>query len=638
MKRFLSVPSFLLGAAVLAGAAVPPPEQLLPADTMAVLTVPDWGKARATARQSAELQLWNDPAMQPFREKVTKKFKDDFVTPLEREFGVKVSDYADLAQGQITLAFSAAGWQGKEGQFPGVTLLIDSRDQKERLKRNLAELKKKWLDSGKPIKTDKVRDVEFTTILIDPKELDRTLARAFPGGGEKDAEQPGEDADAKEPAKKWELTLGQSDALLIAGTDPRTIEKILVRQSGGSLPALADEAAFQANQRAVFREALGYLWVNWKPVYQALTHRDEDEPPPPPGMPTLPPADKALPALGLSEVQTLAYSVSTSSEGTLFEFFLGVPEASRHGLFKILQAEAREAVAPPFVPADAVKFFRWRLDGQKAWAELDGLMTKLVPQWGGAIKLLLETASQGKEPDFVKKSLVGTLGNDLISFQKPPRSNALPDLASPPSMFLLGTLNGEQWIQGLRMLAAIAPPPLNQLEEREFLGRKIYSAALPPGQGPDGKPVERKFNFAVHAGYVAMTSDTALLEDYLRSGENPGKALRDAAGLAEAAQKVGGVNTGLFGFENHLETMRASWDAVKADPALFEKLNSVPPGVGRATEREMEQGIRAWLDFSLLPTFDQVAKYFHFSVWAGNANAEGVSFKMFMPLPPQLKK
>lgn len=633
------LPVISLLAAALLEAAVPPPEQLLPADTMAVITVPEWGKAAAAAKQSAELKLWNDPAMQPFREKVTKKFKDDFVAPLEREFGVKFSDYAGLAQGQITLAVSGTGWEGKAGQVPGLTLLLDSRDQKEKLQQNLAGLKKKWLDSGKPIKTDKIRDVEFTTILIDPAELDKALERAFPGDGEERDDTPADEADSHEPAKQWELTLGQSDSLLIAGTDPKTIEKILVRQAGGSLPALADEAAFQANQRTVFREALAYLWVNWKPVFQALTRRDKDEPPPPPAaMPMLPSPDKVLPALGLGDLKTLAYGVSTSREGTLLELFLGVPESGRQGLFKILQADAREAGAPPFVPADAVKFFRWRLDGQKAWAELDSLMTKLLPQWGGAVKLLLETASQGKEPDLVLKSLIGTLGNDLIRFQKAPRSNALTDLTSPPSLFLLGTLNGEQWLQGLRMIAAILPPPLNQFEEREFLGRKIYTLPLPPAPGPEGKPVERKFNFAVHAGYVAMSSDTALLEDYLRSGEHPGKPLGATAGLAEAAQKVGGLNTGLFGFENHLETMRAGWDAVKADPALFEKLNSAPPGLGRATEREMEKGLRQWLDFSLLPAFDKVAKYFHFSVWAGAANADGLSFKMFLPQPPQLKE
>jgi hypothetical protein len=44
----------------------------------------------------------------------------------------------------------------------------------------------------------------------------------------------------------------------------------------------------------------------------------------------------------------------------------------------------------------------------------------------------------------------------------------------------------------------------------------------------------------------------------------------------------------------------------------------------------------AWADFSLLPDFDPVAKYFDLSVFAGNANADGLTLKVFTPRPPGL--
>jgi hypothetical protein len=46
--------------------------------------------------------------------------------------------------------------------------------------------------------------------------------------------------------------------------------------------------------------------------------------------------------------------------------------------------------------------------------------------------------------------------------------------------------------------------------------------------------------------------------------------------------------------------------------------------------------VRDWLDFSLLPDYDQVSKYFYFSVYAGNTTADGLSFKAFAPRPPGL--
>jgi hypothetical protein len=45
---------------------------------------------------------------------------------------------------------------------------------------------------------------------------------------------------------------------------------------------------------------------------------------------------------------------------------------------------------------------------------------------------------------------------------------------------------------------------------------------------------------------------------------------------------------------------------------------------------------RAWLDFSLLPEYDAVAKYFYISTFAGSANADGLTFKVFTPRPPTL--
>jgi len=48
------------------------------------------------------------------------------------------------------------------------------------------------------------------------------------------------------------------------------------------------------------------------------------------------------------------------------------------------------------------------------------------------------------------------------------------------------------------------------------------------------------------------------------------------------------------------------------------------------------KSFRDWMDFSLLPDYDQVSKYFYFSVYGGGATADGLSFKVFAPRPPQL--
>jgi hypothetical protein len=48
--------------------------------------------------------------------------------------------------------------------------------------------------------------------------------------------------------------------------------------------------------------------------------------------------------------------------------------------------------------------------------------------------------------------------------------------------------------------------------------------------------------------------------------------------------------------------------------------------------------VKDWLDVSLLPPYEKVAKYFYFTVSALSASVDGISLIVFAPTPPQLKK
>jgi hypothetical protein len=143
-------------------------------------------------------------------------------------------------------------------------------------------------------------------------------------------------------------------------------------------------------------------------------------------------------------------------------------------------------------------------------------------------------------------------------------------------------------------------------------------------------------HFAASGGYLALSGSPALVEEYLRSSESQGKALRDRAGLLEAAQKVGGPGTGLFGFSDEAEKMRVLFEALRKDPQNADRLRITP--ANPLDPDSGEQHISRWFDFSLLPEFSQVAKYFHFTVHAASANDAGLSLNFYSPRPPELKK
>ena len=133
-------------------AAIPPAENLLPSDTLLLITVPDFATLRAASKQSPQCLLWNDAAMKPFHDKFMAKLNEKFTAPLEHDLGLKVAGFADLLQGQLTLAVTVNGANGHEDVSPGLLLLLDARDKSDALKTNLATLQKKWAADGRTLR------------------------------------------------------------------------------------------------------------------------------------------------------------------------------------------------------------------------------------------------------------------------------------------------------------------------------------------------------------------------------------------------------------------------------------------------------------------------------------------------------
>ena len=97
----------------------PPAEKLLPPDTLAFLTVPDWTKAQAAFTNSSTGQLWADPAMKAFKEAFLEKFSAEKIQPLEKELGFQFTNFLNLARGQFTLGVVPNGWDGRSERQPG---------------------------------------------------------------------------------------------------------------------------------------------------------------------------------------------------------------------------------------------------------------------------------------------------------------------------------------------------------------------------------------------------------------------------------------------------------------------------------------------------------------------------------------
>jgi hypothetical protein len=610
-------------------AAIPAAENLLPSDTLFVVTAPDCTTLRSTMNQSPQWLLWNDPAMKPFHDKFIGKWNESFVAPVEKDLGVKLADFKDLPQGQFTFAVTQNGWDGTGDQSPGLILLVDAKDKSDLLKTNLAALQKKWNDDGKPLRSETIRGIQFSIVPLSSNDIPASLSGIFP------KRQPvSELGKETPPARPGELVIGQFESLLIVGNSIKAVEPVVAHLTGSSAPALNDNAIFAADKLARFRDLpLYYGWFNAKTFFNVLDGIPQPEPNP--DAPSPVPQfswSKALIAFGAAGLKSASFAARESHDGSEMDFFLSAPENDRTGLFKIIAAATKDSSAPPFVPADAVKFWRWRVDGQKGWIALETMLGNISPDALSSLNAVIAMANAGaqlNDPGFdLRKNLIGNLGDDFISYQKAPAGSSIADMNSAPSIFLFAATNPEQAILAVKNVMSLMYGQ-HSTEPRDFLGKKIYGISLPAARLPGGAtaPVSRSIYLTTSSGYLAISTDSSILEGFLRSVGSPVKPLGETAGLAEAAQHIGGTGGGLFGYENQREIMRSAFTLLKNQSTSNGGINAMAA---------VPIGVRDWMNFSLLPDYDQVSKYFFFSVFNGSTTADGLSFKAFAPRPPQL--
>ena len=83
--------------------------------------------------------------------------------------------------------------------------------------------------------------------------------------------------------------------------------------------------------------------------------------------------------------------------------------------------------------------------------------------------------------------------------------------------------------------------------------------------------------------------------------------------------------------------MRYVVEKLRKTPASANPLASLGALSGAAGIAAPDTDLRAWLDFSLLPEFDKISKYFHFSVSGMSATTDGINYRIFSPTPPGLQ-
>jgi hypothetical protein len=590
-----------LGHSAPLGAAIPPAEDLLPQDTVAVFTVPDVDALLAAGMKSPTALLMDDPAMKPFRDKFMGKFEAEILKPARKEMGMPLQKALALPKGQFTIAVTADGAQADDETLPAVIVLIDVKDNEELLKENIAKI----IKGRKEIRTKRIEGIDFVVFCY------------------------GEEQDRRS------LYFARYESLVIAGNSAHALGIVAANLAGGDQPCLADAPNFASDRKSHFAaDPLYFGWLDARGFVDAskriakpdMKEADED--------PEISDKidgladfgidsvfsgiemDKVITATGIGGLKSISLATFDHPEGFFNSFHINVPESTRSGLFKMLALPSKDASIPDFVPADATTFVRSRQDLKQIWQQLQDIASGISPDASEKINGMIEminTLVATSDPDFdFRKSLIENLGDDTIVYT-----------SQEGEIMLVAVNDSDSFIKGLLGLSLFATPSQEGAPEpREFLGHKIHTIHLGDGMKPEedgGEPAAIHFSSA--AGYLAISDKSAMIEEYIRNTQTKPKGLRDMPGIAAASLHVGGTNSGYFSYENQAVTLCTVFEMVKS------------PMIGALVPCDLSE----WLDFSLLPEPESVAKYYGISVSSARADENGITWETYSANPMQTR-
>ena len=609
-------------------AETPPPQQLIPDNAWAVLTIPSYDGARKAWNETLYMQFWNDQSMAGFREHAEQSFEAKVSQELEKKTGFSLSSLSELIKGQATLAVFPTQTDNESGI--DILAILDSGDQAAKITDLIELARNKSQEAGTPLKPVTIQNLPFYTT-----ELDANLPQfGLSSGNEQDG-------------KKASLTFGQIDSVFLASSSTIHLEQTIQRIRGGSGKSIASQASFNQFYQKKFRTAAAYGYIQFQPIYALIKQFLTENAPKPgasqdPMLALMPKPEAVLKALGLEGIEGLGFSWSSDKEGSIWDLAVQVPASKRTGLLGLVEFENKDASPPAFVTDDVSTFQRIRFDARNSWKKLEAMLGQISPQIAGVLQMTMSLIGKDRDPNFdFRKNFIENLGDDFIIAQWPPASTELMEVMNPPEIFLIGSPNPEPLVKAFIAASGLLPGGNSVLKERSFLGRTIYSINVPtgtpaPGANP-GEMATMGIHFVASGMYVALSTDEDMIESYLRSGSRSGRPLKSNPEFQQAANAVGGFQSGYINYQSFASIIQLYYETFRTNPESA--MNGILGAVlGEAIPETEGSNNDALVDFKKLPPYDQVKKYFHFNVTGNSSDETMLNMISISPIPSQLKR
>ncbi|MBM3824262.1 MAG: hypothetical protein FJ404_15470 [Verrucomicrobia bacterium] len=581
-------------------ASEPPSAAWFPTNTLIWTLLAPPATWQAAQTQTSLGALWSDPAMRPFREDSLKRLHADFLSPLETQSGLRLSNLWSAVTGPSLFALTAIQKAGSKSTATAWIGLLEGVELAREFTNALSRLE---ASGSKPARGSigKNPSYAFERVLTDSED---------------------------KPARQELVHVVSAPPFLLLGESREGLEEILKRKESpvaGALPSLPE---FRLAAPDVLNNGLASVWFNGPWAVKLLKEELREQNPS--GL-LGSAGQRFIGALGFDVLRAVSLKLQSFSNRLSAEWTAWVPSTQRTGLFRVLTPDPWDAAIPAFVPSQAHHATRLRLDGAKVGSELERVLSSVSPEMSSVLKLVLDTLGKDLNPpvDF-RRQVLERLGNDWTVYRSEPVAAINSMTRDAVSVVVLGAEHPKNMMAGVRALFSIAPNAGDDkaLRQIELEGHDVLRyQPISFASNLDDKPPQPVFFAALTNAFVIAQGEAAMIH-HLRNRQTNAPGLAALPGAIQALEFAGGSAGGLASIHQlHLE-LREPWETARLSP----RRDQDPASSASAGETDILSSMG--LDTSLLPPFNAIARHFYFSATAGASLPEGLRWRWVWLNPP----
>jgi hypothetical protein len=599
---------------------LPETAKLVPPETVLLVDIDDFSKLKKQFQETDYYKLYKDPAMKPFFDDIKNKWKQN--PEIKKNKVIELFTNADkLPDGKIALAV-ILNENFKDAKNPPFVFIIEWKQNINFVKEAADRIAKRAVEDGYHRKTENYRDVDITTII-------------------------------RKSSDTYHICFIENCAIVAMDMD--VLRFVIAHIKGAESQTLADDSDYSATMKAIKLQNAEQIncFVNIKRIIKTAINSDSEG-----RIKTI------IDNLGFDNVTSLGLSLTpraaqrTPNGPSIGKAFLKI-NGPKKGVVKMLELETTPLRMPRFVPGSAHAVSSINLNIKNAFNELINILNNFSPQFAAMMYMpLIPPSPQGDPPVQIKTGIIDHLGSQIIVAQSINESVSNSDITGPQSSLIAIAIQNRSALEkSLSSLHSKIFAANNPEASRQLLGHTIYSIDLSgflpglisrpkmPMQNPTAQdmPEMPKLAFTFTNTHLIFSKEPAV-EKAIRTLNSTGNTSMDSARWFNFAKSALPSRTGVVTLQNDKASGKFIWSQIRKpdkNEAKDDTDSKIKMGVGvkpgsSFPELMFSQAGKQLLDFTLLPEFDKIKKYFGLSTAYGITRPDGFFFEMKYLNPPDI--